>query len=145
MHIVGFFFCAVKKRPISVLGIEVWKMRRWTEQNLWSHSREEEGKVSLMSSFSLIHGQLSPSFPNHDLLHSTSHSHYISIPQPWLLPLLSGTASKQHNLNLHLSSDPCKAASELYIFLRKLFKSRSKTFPECCTCSIQSQTWVQKE
>lgn len=43
-------------------------MRRWTEQKLWSHSGEEEGMVSLRL-FSLIHGQLSPSFPNHALLY----------------------------------------------------------------------------
>lgn len=53
--------------------------------------------------------------------------------------------SKQYSFNIHLSLDLCKAVSELRIFLRKLFKSRTKMFPRCFRYSIQSHTGVQKE
>lgn len=39
-------------------------MWRWTKQRLWSHSGEGEGRVFLKKLSSLIHGQLTPAFPN---------------------------------------------------------------------------------
>lgn len=53
--------------------------------------------------------------------------------------------SKQYSFNLHLAPDLCKAVSELHLFLKRLFKSRTKMFPRCFRYHIQSHTWVEKE
>lgn len=122
-------------------------MERWRKQKLWSHSGEEERKISLKNFFSLIWflwwGSFLSSMASSVLLSltvsqfcSNSHSPFFSLPQAW-----SGLWQQTSNIfSVSTFLLTCAKQPPHYIFLRKLFKSRTKVFPKCFRCSIQSPT-----